>query len=574
MFKKLLFILALLSKAFALNKTTYAQAAPSIVETISSFHSDIVINSDGTVNVTEAIQYYFPFSRHGIFREIPLTKTNQDGKAFRMQVSNISVTDELGRSYMFQDNSASAGIYLKIGDPNATITGTHVYVISYTLSGALTYFSDHDEIYWNVTGNGWEVPINESSVSITLPYDDSLDSAVSSLCYVGHIGSTEHGCTFAPYFSGPTMNIVEATADRQLATGEGLTIVTSFPSGLVEVLEPVRDFSGLWETIIGILIFIGWLIFYILLPAFLFFRIWPKLKKQPNEKKVVAAWFDPPKTDSGRSLTAGEVGVLYDKRGDIRDITATLIQIAQKGFLKITSEEGGVFIKKPKFSLVKVREWEESDLLEYEKYLLDSIFKGADVVSLESLGKRVGFATKLETTYKEAAKQLVEDGQFVEDPYKVRDKWVILLAFSLFFFNPLMALVAFLGSKSARRTESGALSWATIESMRNFVRSQDKQLEFQAQNQMFFEKLLPYAIALGVEKIWLGRFKDLKLAKPEWLETDNFNALSYVYLMNNFNSSVSSAVSMSSTRSSSGFSSGFSGGSSGGGGGGGGGGSW
>src|SRR3990167_2461735 len=86
-----------LTQSFSLNKVAHAQSGLSVEESVNSFHSDIVVNGDGTVKVTETIRYYFPFSRHGIFREIPLVKTNQDGKDFRMLASDIFVADELGR---------------------------------------------------------------------------------------------------------------------------------------------------------------------------------------------------------------------------------------------------------------------------------------------------------------------------------------------------------------------------------------------------------------------------------------------------------------------------------------------
>lgn len=114
-------------------------------------------------------------------------------------------------------------------------------------------------------------------------------------------------------------------------------------------------------------------------------------------------------------------------------------------------------------------------------------------------------------------------------------------------------------------------------SLMNFLKSQDEQINFQAMNQMFFEKLLPYAAAFGVEKQWAKRFKDIYLTKPDWYEGENFSNSVFISSMTgNIGGSMKSSYSsgMSSTRSSSGFSSGFSGGSSGGGGGGGGGGSW
>lgn len=128
-----------------------------------------------------------------------------------------------------------------------------------------------------------------------------------------------------------------------------------------------------------------------------------------------------------------------------------------------------------------------------------------------------------------------------------------------------------------KKTKLGKEQANVAKSLCNFLSSQSKQLEFQANKQMFFEKLLPYAIAFGVEKVWAKRFSNLKLTLPDWYRGYNSNTFTTVYFISSLNSSLNSFSSVSQpptpTTSTSGFSSGFSGGSSGGGGGGGGG-SW
>jgi len=92
---------------------------------------------------------------------------------------------------------------------------------------------------------------------------------------------------------------------------------------------------------------------------------------------------------------------------------------------------------------------------------------------------------------------------------------------------------------------------------------------------MMFEKLLPYAIAFGVEKVWAKRFQDLNIGQPDWYQGASPGILNSYVFVNSLNSSMKSfKMATTPTRSSSGFSSGFGGGFSGGGGGGGGGGSW
>ncbi len=144
----------------------------------------------------------------------------------------------------------------------------------------------------------------------------------------------------------------------------------------------------------------------------------------------------------------------------------------------------------------------------------------------------------------------------------------------MFSSNILLAIACLLRRNSITKSDFGIEKYGEAVSLKNFLVSQDDQLNFMADKQMLFEKLLPYATSYGVEGVWAKRFADLTLIKPDWYEGNAYN----VYTLSHFNSAIRSSFSSSygaatSSRSSSGFSSGFSGGS-GGGGGGGGGGSW
>ena len=154
---------------FVENETSNFQEV--VGEHIKSFKSDILINKDGRINVKETIVYDFgQLQKHGIYRDVPFIRTNQDGKKYKLEFNNFSVQDENGKGYRFTTSSIDEKIIrLKIGDPDRLISGIYNYIITYTVEGALTYFSDHDELYWNITGNEWTVPIVQASALIRLP---------------------------------------------------------------------------------------------------------------------------------------------------------------------------------------------------------------------------------------------------------------------------------------------------------------------------------------------------------------------------------------------------------------------
>jgi len=546
---------------------TFFIVASINAEEIKTFESNIKINKNGTINVYEKITYDFgTLQKHGIYREIPFIKTNQDGKKFELKFSKISVTDENGFNYKFTTSNVDEKIVrLKIGDADRLVTGIHNYFIFYQVAGALTYFSDHDELYWNVTGNGWEVPIASTTAQVVWPQEINKED-IKTACYTGLYDSSVSDCNY--FIDGRGQDSIKT--NRTLLIGEGMTVVVSFPKNIVAVLEP-KEFVSFWNTFFGRLI--SWLlsllaiIWYVGLPFFIIYK-WFKSGRDPKGTVgITTAWFDPPKTQDGkRFLTPGEVGTLGDETVDMKDISATIVDLARRGYLIIDER------KKGDFYLIKNKNI-GSGLLTYEKTILTKFFGGKEEIRI----KDQELSSEMIQITKEMYEQVVEDKLFDKNPQSTRTVYYVVAVIALFTGNFFLAIVAFLfGRAMPKKTVYGVEAKNVSFSLKNFLTSQKRQLEFQADKQLMFEKLLPYAVAFGVERIWAKRFENLNITQPSWYHSyssANFN--SYL-LVNGLSSSFRSInTAMTPTRSSSGFSSGFSGGGfSGGGGGGGGGGSW
>ena len=535
-------------------------------ESIDEFKTIISIQKAGSIRTTEQITYDFgDEERHGIFRKIPITKTNQDNKKFRLDFDDITVTDLQGQPYPFEDSIEDDTLSLKIGDANTTITGTHVYAISYTVRGALTYFSEHDELYWNSTGVEWEVPIMQSVTQLVLPESIGANQ-LTATCYTGPRGSTLQHCETViedgriTYTASPLLPF------------EGLTIVGGFPKGLVAVVEPTEVIS-FWDTPIGKMVatllilgtIIGGLLWYIVYPLWLGIK-WYRHGRDPRGTVgTTTASFDPPQATSGRPFTPAETGTLVDEHVDMAEISATIVGLAQKGHIKIVEK------KKNDFYLEKL-DADTSSLQPFEHKLLDGFFGNKTSIHI----KNESLASEVEAVKKSLYTSLVNEKMFPENPDKIRTFYTgIAIAAGATLNIPLFLAASIFGRIMPKKTIAGVDQANIAQSLKNFLRSQERQLEFQAKNQLLFEKLLPFAVAFGVEKQWAKRFEDIDIKPPTWYQGyrgSHFTSSTFVHSLDSSFHSVSKAATPVS--SSSGFSSGSSGGSSGGGGGGGGGGSW
>ena len=549
-----------LRKIFVLGLLLFFPHFASAADFIHSLEFEAFVNKDGTVDVTETILYDFGTEqRHGIFYYIPFKKVNQDGKSFILDIAFKGVSDGNGNSYQYTTSKSDDKVTIKAGDPDKTITGQHTYVIKYTLGGALTYFSDFDEFYWNAVGPGWAAPIN--NVSAVVNFDQTFnEGTLDGVCYTGPTGVTAGNCIVTK--EGNKLQFTTGS----VRPGEAFTIATKFPKGYALQLEPKEDKSSIFVAILSIFIGLVAVGFYLGLPVFLLFKWLREKKYLKDNARIVAAWFSPPKTADGEPLTAVETAITADVTAGSKAVPATIISLAQRGYIKITQKD------KKEFVFSKTEKTDIDPLRKYEKDLYEAMFSGlSEEVSTKELSKNEKFGTAGTSLATTAGEYLKKADVFKSNPVNTSGAYTGLAVMSFFIGNIFLGLVSFiLGRKSPARPEKGIQTYSEAVSLKNFLVSQDPQFDFQAQEMMFFEKLLPYATAFGVEDVWIKRFKDLFNTNPEWYRGDDLTRLA---VMNSVvNSSFHSAG--ASSRSSSGFGSGFSGGSSGGGGGGGGGGSW
>ncbi|KKP66145.1 MAG: hypothetical protein UR63_C0037G0004 [Candidatus Roizmanbacteria bacterium GW2011_GWC2_35_12] len=463
------------------------------------------------------------------------------------------------------------------------------------MSGALTYFSDHDELYWNITGNGWDVPIAFARAMITLP--EKLTDGVNLKCFTGGYGSTQSDCQF-----NKVQGVLVFDTKNYLMANSGISVVVGFPKNIVAVLE-AKEFIAFFDTLLGRLI--TWLlgllalIWYVGLPGFIIFK-WFKHGRDPKGIiGITTAWYDPPKTpDGSRFLTPGEVGTLGDETVDMKDISSTIIDLARRGHIKIEERKKGDFylikshLEPFDFSQDKLRERSSPDvtsgrnasldfsplarndneLLSFERLLIDKFFKLKNEIRL----KGENLASEVQEVTNALYENVVNIKLFPKNPQSIRTGYYILAGIALFTGNFFLAIVAFVfGRVMPRKTVEGVNAYNVSKSLKNFLTTQQRQLEFQADKQLMFEKLLPFAIAFGVERIWAKRFESMNISAPSWYQSYDRGRFNSVIFVNSMNSSMKSfATAATPVRSSTGHSSGFSGGFSGGGGGGGGGGSW
>ena len=162
-------------------------------EKILDFHVDILVNADRTINVTENILIYANGEQieRGVIRRIPQTRTDKHDKTFRYNI-NLESVKHNGQSSKYSEDSSDDYV-LKIGDKDILIpTGVHKYEIKYSVKGQIGFFENYDELYWNATGSEWDFPIDKASVNVVLP---SNATAIQVACYTGYHGATESNCT-------------------------------------------------------------------------------------------------------------------------------------------------------------------------------------------------------------------------------------------------------------------------------------------------------------------------------------------------------------------------------------------
>ncbi|MCJ8237626.1 DUF2207 domain-containing protein [Peteryoungia algae] len=620
-------------------------------EVIRDYHADITVLPDATIEVTETITVNAEGNdiKRGIFRDFPLYAVDQNG--FRRQVDfDLISVERDGQPEDHHTESVTGGIRIYTGSAEVFLEpGEFTYAITYRTGRQIRYFDDHDELYWNVTGNGWMFPIEQASASVTLP-----DGAVPTrtAVYTGPMGSTAQNAREMPGSDG-----LEFQTTRPLGPGEGLTIVLGFDKGLVAAPSAEDGFWWFLRDNLNLIIALGGLI----VVSLYYLRSWFAVGRDPARGVVVPRW------DAPDGISPALVNYIENKGfsgGGWTALSASALDLAVKGYVELDDLDAGITIRRTKKPV-------DGRLESGQALLIREIPSAGDelVIDKEN-GKRVqsvgsAFRQAIEKEHRDKYYKgnagyigfgiglsvviilaLFIFGSLDEDVYAMM---LVPTFFAIFFGSFTVGLVkmfqrgrslftkiisilalAFIGFVALSTmglmlismwmdleqthqipvllafggillvnflflflmgapTPLGRKLMDGIEGLRIYLTLAEKDRMNMAgaptMSPSHFEKLLPYAVALGVEKPWSRTFET-------WLATAAAGAASAAYApawyhgnnpggfggrIGGFSSSMASTIASTIPApppSSSSSSSGFSGGSSGGGGGGGGGGGW
>ena len=547
-------------------------------ERILSFHSDVRVFTDGMIEVTETIRVRAEGNqiRRGIYRDFPVEYEDRLRNTYEITVEPLAVMrNEMPESFHTVRNRRDIRIYF--GSKNRMLEpGVHTYTYRYRANRMLGFFDEHDELYWNVTGNRWAFPIDKAGATATLEFDAPRDSIMVE-GYTGRLGSKAQA--YSRYMD--EAGAVHFSADNPLPAAHGLTIVVGWPKGLV--VEPTKmqrvawllsDNRNLLIAVIGLLLLLAYYI-----------PVWRGHGKDPDEGVIVTR-YDPPKDFSPASLR-----YIRQMYYDDKVMTAAIVNLAVKGYLEIKKKGDTHSVKKLDSGTLR------PSLAAGEKELYVALFKEDDVVTLKQFNHEL-----LGNARSEHKKSLVAD--YNQKYFRTNGALnipaiVIVLAstglalkagngptFMVIASIVLMFLtMIFFAIIMKRPTMRGRKLLDEMLGFKDYLEVAEKEeLNLRnppAKTPALFETYLPFALALGVDQQWSERFASLLASirepgggsySPGWYD-GKWNSSNLSKATDGLSSGLNSAVSSSVTAPGS-SSGGGGGGSSGGGGGGGGGGGW
>ncbi|HET7475626.1 MAG TPA: DUF2207 domain-containing protein [Dermatophilaceae bacterium] len=570
-------LLVLTALAVLLGLPAAAYAAGSGGERIVSFTADYVVQPDGSMDVTETLVWQFAdAAHHGIQRYIR-TKAGYDPQPDKYRVYELSDATAASPSGAPADLSVSelgAETRLRVGDPDRTVSGRQTYVLKYRLAHVVNGFDDHVELYWNVTGDRTEIPTDSVKVTVRGPQPVS-----QAACFYGAKGSTDQ-CSASPG------NPATFTA-AGLTAGQQVSVVAGFPLGAVTDVAPdLREgetgFAGDEEPgstmtpaaakALSLLGYGGGIAAPVAAAALMGLLVWkrgrdeqyagltPGLSPAPGAPatvvrggpRPVAVQFAPP-----AGVRPGLVGTIVDEQANTIDVSATVVDLAVRGFLTIEETEKGGLFKRQDWKLTRLVPREGETLLPYEQTLLDGIFRDVNPVQLSDLKNK--FAATLGIVRGEMYDEVVRRGWFRKSPERQRGVWrflgmaLVAAGFASGWFLGFQTLasdragglslgvpsgvvlaaglviagliVILLGQRMAAKTAEGSAVLAQSLGFKQYLLTAEaRQIAFEEAQDMF-SRYLPYAIVFGVADRWAKVFAEVAaaaaaagtpLAMPGW----------------------------------------------------------
>lgn len=484
---------------------------------ISDFQDTINITADGSASIHEKINLVFIGEWHGIHRTIPVEYPGPRGTNYTLFFDVTSVTGDGGEKLKYESSTSGGFRDLKIYIPGAVDT-TRTVKIDYVIRNGIRYFEDHDEFYWNVTGNDWPVPIDHAAAMVMFPSSASGSLRVQG--FTGVYGSKDREVTAE--VDGATANF-ETT--NPLPMRGGMTIDVYIPKGILA--EPSAFTHFLWFVGSNPIVFLPFVTLAVM------FTLWWYKGRDPDAGISVAPMYEPPP-----GLTPAEAGTLIDDSTDPRDITCTLVDLAVRGYVKIEETNDTTLMvfhhKDYVFHLLKDRDqW--GQLASHERVMLENVFSGGSQTTLSSLKNR--FYTAMPVIKQDIMSSLRNKGMYLLDPdsanaYSLGALLLIVAPFALMQFTgyksvlnsvPLLigaGIISFViwilfARQMSARTVQGARTRVAILGFQEFMNRVDAD-RLKRMPPDTFEKYLAFAMALGVEHQWARAFAGIVQNPPTW----------------------------------------------------------
>ena len=484
---------------------------------IARYLTSMTVARDGTAQVLEHLEVVFDGEYHGIYRDIPIEYPGPHGSNYTLFLTVTGVTDGHGHNLKYDSSVRNGSRHLKIYIPDA-VNATRTVDIRYAVTNAVRWFDDHDELYWNVTGNDWPVPIDTATATIVFPQD--AKGNLRAQAFTGAYGSSEQDALVV--VGG---DVVRATTNDSLAMREGLTVDVYISKGVL--VQPSRLTQAMWFLRSNPIVLLPLWAFVVM-----FFFWWTK-GRDPKPDISVAPMYEPPK-----DMTPAEVGALMDDAVHPRDITSTLVDLAVKGYLKIEETESKALLFSHRdytFHLLKPQpEW--GTLEAHEQLMLNHMFAGgATQIRLSDL--RNQFYVAIPTLKEDILAELKGKGMYSVDPdsahaYVLAGLVITALPFvlaqllgwgsmldspGLLIASGLIAVViVFLFARiMPAKSLKGVHTKVEILGFQEFINRVDAD-RLKRMPPATFEKFLPYAMALGIENRWAKAFEGIAQNTPTW----------------------------------------------------------
>lgn len=484
---------------------------------IADFQDNIVVEKDGSAVVNERITLVFVGEWHGIHRTIPIEYPGPNGTNYELYLDVKNVSDGDGGKLKYDSSVAHGERDLKIYIPEAVDT-TRTVQITYGVRNGTRFFNDHDEFYWNVTGNDWPVPIDHAAAAVRFP--EEAAGSLSAQSFTGVYGSKMRDATSK--IAGAE---AQFETNNPLPMRGGLTIDIYIPKDILK--EPGALTRFLW--------FVGGnpVVFLPLVTLAVMFPLWWYKGRDPDPGISVAPMYEPPP-----GISPAEAGTLIDDTIHPRDITSTIVDLAVRGYIKIeeTAEKVLLFTHKDYvFHLLKPREQWGSDLAPHERVMLENVFAGGEQTRLSSLKNR--FYTAVPIIRQDIMSSLKGKGIYLLDPesangYSVGAAIAILISFGIFqyfgwanFLNsvPLLTVCVLVAALTwwlfarvmTAKTVKGGRVRVAVLGFQEFMNRVDAE-RLKLMPPTTFEKFLAYAMALGVEHHWAQAFAGIIKDPPQW----------------------------------------------------------